>query len=65
MLERHFSPAVLAELWGYSVDTIQRWFEDERGVVKSGEPGGRGKRRRITLRIPESVALRVYEAHVR
>ncbi len=58
--ERHFSPRTLAEMWGFSEDTIVRWFEDEAGVLKCGSDGARGKRRKVTLRIPESVALRIY-----
>lgn len=61
MLERHFSPRTLAEVWGYSEDTIIRIFEDVPGVLKHGSEGGRGKRRKIVLRIPESIALRVYQ----
>ena len=64
-LERHFSPRTLAELWGFSEDTIIRWFEDEPGVLKCGEAGGGGRRRKITLRIPESVAIRVYRTRTR
>jgi hypothetical protein len=58
--ERHFSAGTLAELWGVSEDSIRRWFEDEPGVLKFGSKGERGRRRRLTLRIPESVASRVY-----
>jgi hypothetical protein len=62
VFERHFSPQALAEIWGFSVDTIQRWFEDEPGVLKHGEAvtQKRGKRRKLYLRVPESVALKVY-----
>jgi hypothetical protein len=60
IFERHFSPRTLAELWGYSEDTIIRWFEDEPGVLKCGPDGARGKRRKLTLRIPESIAVRVH-----
>jgi len=65
VFERHFSPRTLAEMWCYSEDTIVRWFEDEPGVLKCGVDGSRGRRRKITLRIPESVALRVYEERTR
>jgi hypothetical protein len=65
ILERHFTVAVLAELWSMSCDTIQKWFEDVPGVVKIGNDGSRGKRRKITLRIPESVALKVYRERTR
>ncbi len=65
IFERHFAPRTLAELWGYSEDTIQRWAEDEEGVLRCGSEGGRDKRRKIKLRIPESVAARIYEKHTR
>jgi hypothetical protein len=62
MFERHFSPRTLSELWGFSEDTIQRWFEDEEGVLRHGEAGDAKsrKRRKVFLRIPESVAMRIY-----
>jgi hypothetical protein len=60
VFERHFSPRTLAEMWGYSEDTIVRWFEDEKGVLKCGTEGTRGRRRKVAIRIPESVARRVY-----
>lgn len=63
MFERHFTPRTLGELWGFSEDTIQRWAEDEEGVLRCGSEGGRGKRRKMTIRIPDSVATRIYEKH--
>jgi hypothetical protein len=50
-----FTVAQIASLWQLSTDTIQRWFEDEPGVITSGDKNPRGKRKRITLRIPRSV----------
>ncbi len=64
MYERHFSPRELSECWGYSVDTIQRWAEGEEGVLQCGSLGGRGKRRKVTIRIPESIAARIYKKHI-
>jgi hypothetical protein len=61
IFERHFSPRTLSELWGFSEDTIVRWFEDDPAVLKCGCDGARGKRRKITLRIPESIAMRIYQ----
>jgi hypothetical protein len=58
--ERHFSVRTLAEIWGYSEDTITRWFEDLPGVLKHGNAGTRGARRKLSLRIPESIAMKVY-----
>jgi hypothetical protein len=57
--EKHFTPAELAKIWGVSTVTIRRIFEREVGVLKLGRTHGR-KRRYLTLRIPESVAVRVH-----
>lgn len=65
MQSRHFSVRTLAELWNLSEDTIQRWFVDEAGVLKVGESGTRRRGCRVTLRIPEAVALRVYREKTR
>lgn len=57
---RHYSPAELGQLWNLSADTIVRMFEREPDVLifENAERGS--ARRRRTLRIPESVAERVY-----
>lgn len=62
--ERHFSPEELGKLWGYSRDTMIRWFRDEPGVLVHSTPS-RKKRAYETIRIPESVAERVYRSRVR
>jgi hypothetical protein len=59
-LERCFSPEQIAELWSLSVDSVRRIFEYEAGVLVIERPRIYGKRRYRTLRIPESVAQRVY-----
>ncbi len=65
-LERHFSPEVLAQIWGFDTSTIRRMFQDEPGVLKVGKSGRRdGKRDYVTLRIPESVVQRVYREKVK
>jgi predicted DNA binding CopG/RHH family protein len=51
--------AQVASLWELSPDTIQRRFEDEPGVITLGSKNPRGKRKRVTLRIPRSVMERV------
>jgi transcriptional regulator GlxA family with amidase domain len=59
--EHHFSVDEIAELWGLSRDSVIRIFEREPGVVIVQTPkGNRGRRGYRTLRIPESVALRVH-----
>ena len=57
--ERHFSVDELSALWGMSDDFVRRLFLREEGVVIffRHRPGRRVYR---TLRIPESVALRVH-----
>ena len=60
--EKHFSVPELVALWGYSDDTIIRHFKNEDGVIAVGTEEtmhGRGKK---TLRIPESVAIRVHQS---
>ncbi len=58
--EKHYSVLELAELWNLSENTIRRIFENEPGVLKWGSREGRFKRRYTTLRIPETVVLRVH-----
>jgi len=64
--ERHYRPKDLAELWGLDESTVRRLFQDEPGVLKIGRAGRRdGKRDYMSIRIPESVALRVHEERSR
>jgi len=58
--ERHFSPDELAEMWSLSPDTVRRLFEREPGVFLIQHTKNQARRRYRTLRIPESVALRVH-----
>ena len=59
-MQRHYSVAELAEAWKLSENTIRRMFEDEPGVLKWGTTESKYKRRYTTLRIPETVVLRVH-----
>lgn len=58
--EKHFSVAELAALWALSEKTIRRMFENEPGVLRWGSEERRFKRAYTTLRIPETVVLRVH-----
>jgi transcriptional regulator GlxA family with amidase domain len=58
--ERHYSVAELAQLWNLSDKTIRRMFENEPGVLQWSNDETRFKRGYTTLRIPETVALRVH-----
>lgn len=59
-IERHYSVSELADLWGLSERTIRRMFEKEPGVLCWGSSETRYKRGYRTLRIPETVMLRVH-----
>lgn len=60
-VERHYTAKELSALWSLSRSSIIRIFQDEPGVLRisPGKPR-RGRRTRITLRIPESVVQRVH-----
>jgi hypothetical protein len=58
--EQHYTPAHLGKIWGLSDDTIREIFQNEPGVLCRGDNGTRRKRKYITMRIPESVAMRVH-----
>jgi len=59
-VEKHYSVSELASSWQLSENTIRRMFEKEPGVLKWGTTEERFKRRYITMRIPETVVLRVH-----
>jgi len=61
--EKHYSVSELAVTWNLSENTIRRMFENEPGVLKWGATEGRFKRRYTTLRIPETVVLRVHRQY--
>jgi hypothetical protein len=58
--EKHYSPSELAKMWALSPDTIRKLFEGETDVLKVKNTNSSHKRRYVTLRIPESVAIRVH-----
>jgi hypothetical protein len=65
VVDPHFSPQFYAELWGMSVSTATRWFQDLEGVLKLSKSVKNGKRSRIEFRIPYSLAMRVYRERTR
>ena len=65
-LEPVFTPKELAEAWKFDETTIRRMFIDEPGVAVFGKEGRKdGKRDYLTLRIPASVAQRVFRQRTR
>lgn len=63
--EEHFTPKELGQRWKFDETTIRRIFQDEPGVFRYGRTHRRGKRDYITMRIPASVAERVYRERCR
>jgi hypothetical protein len=64
-MERHYTLAELAKAWHVSRTTLEDWFRHEPGVVRYGSAKIKKGRQRthVSLRVPESVARRVYAAH--
>jgi hypothetical protein len=65
VIDPHYSPQFYAELWGTSASTVIRWFQDMDGVLRLAEPSRSGRRTRIELRIPFSLAMRLYRERTR
>jgi hypothetical protein len=61
-LERHYTLTELARQWQVSRRTLRPWFINEPGVIRYGTGKLTKARQRsyVSLRIPESVARRVY-----
>ncbi len=64
-LERHYSVSEVAALWAISENTVRRIFDGENGVLRWGSPETTRKRAYQTLRIPESVLIRVHRLRTR
>jgi hypothetical protein len=58
--EIHYTPKQLAKLWGVSDDMVGDLFRNEVDVLRIERPETRHKRGYSTMRILESVAMRVY-----
>lgn len=59
-LERHYTVKEVAEMWQLDEKMIRRIFGDEPGVVSIGTDESRFRRAYRTLRIPQSVLVRVH-----
>jgi hypothetical protein len=58
--EKHYTVSEIAQQWGISTDLVRDTFTSEPGVLKFVRPGTRVKRGYSTIRIPESVMVRVH-----
>jgi hypothetical protein len=59
--EKHYSVIEISKLWALSQKTMRRIFEREPGVIHWGAEESRHKRGYRTLRVPETVLLRVHQ----
>lgn len=59
-LEKHYSPEDVSSMWGISPRTVRRLFANEPGIIELGQSDSMKKRRYLTIRIPESVLMRVH-----
>ena len=62
--EKHYKPKELAELWGWTPATIRKLFRNIEGVQHLPGPGivlGSARQSYDSMRIPESIAIQVYE----
>ena len=57
--EKHYSIAEIATLWGLSERTTEDAGQGTRHPVW-GNPGDGKRRRRLTVRVPESVMIRIH-----
>ena len=63
--EKHHTPSQLAKLWNMHPSTIRRVFGDMPGVLKFRVTGKACKKsKRVTIRIPESVAKEWYQKNI-
>jgi hypothetical protein len=62
--EQHYSIPTLAKMWGWSHTKVRPWFEDEPGCLVEEHRESMHKRGYKSVRVPHSVALRVYARHV-
>jgi hypothetical protein len=60
-LEKHYSVAEIAELWAVNYKTVRKIFEAEKGILSWGRPERGAKRGYVSMRIPQSVMIRVHE----
>jgi predicted transcriptional regulator len=65
LTERHYSVKEIGDLWQLSPAAIRRLFRNEPGVLRFGKEKRGHQRDYVTLRIPASVAERVYRRSMR
>jgi hypothetical protein len=59
-LEKHYTVGEIADRWHVDYSTARAMFENEPGVLRFGPGERRFKRSHVSLRVPESVMVRVH-----
>jgi hypothetical protein len=59
--EKHYTVEELAGIWGISYEALRTKLLKTPGVLKFQQRRGKSKRPYITIRVPESVALTLYQ----
>jgi len=62
-LEPHFTFGYLAGLWHWDVDTVRKMFDGVPGLQVIARPEKMNKRKKTSIRVPASIAERVYLEH--
>lgn len=62
-LEQHFTCKELAKTWGVSANTVREWVEHREDVLRFGSEHRSRKRRYVSIRVPESVAVKIHAEH--
>jgi hypothetical protein len=60
--ERHYTPQEIAKLWNMHPDTVRPLFRNVPGVLKIIRKSTSKKRSYVSLKIPESVMMRVHQS---
>jgi len=64
ILEQHFKPIELAKKWRLSDETVRRMFSDVPGVLTIDHPEELHRRGYRSIRIPASIAERIYAEYL-
>ena len=60
VMEKHYTAKEVADLWGFSENTVRKIFQEREGVLKLGTGFRKGRRGYVSIRIPASVAEAVH-----
>jgi hypothetical protein len=59
--EKHYTIRELSRSWHLSYEATRRLFQDEPGVLRIGGRLRKSKRGYVSLRVPASIARKIYK----